>query len=67
MTGALPRRRLGKHRYCFPVRGAFMNGLVASKFNVPLSLGALVFSGVLAEHPDLQLICVEGQIGWIPF
>jgi predicted TIM-barrel fold metal-dependent hydrolase len=48
-------------------RGAFINGLVASKFNMPLSLGALVFSGVLAEHPDLKLICVEGQIGWIPF
>ena len=48
-------------------RGAFINSLVASKFNMPLSLGALVFSGVFAEHPDLKLVCVEGQIGWIPF
>ncbi len=48
-------------------RGAFINSLVASKFNMPLSLGALVFSGVLAEHPDLKLVSVEGQIGWIPF
>ena len=49
------------------VRGAFINGLVASKFNLPLSLGALVLSGVLAEHPDLKIVSVEGQIGWIPF
>ncbi|MFI5047664.1 MAG: amidohydrolase family protein [Acidimicrobiia bacterium] len=49
------------------VRGAFLNGLVASKFNLPLSLGAMVLSGVLAEHPDLKLVSVEGQIGWIPF
>ena len=49
------------------VRGAFINGLVASKFNLPLSLGAMVLSGVLADNPDLKLVSVEGQIGWIPF
>jgi predicted TIM-barrel fold metal-dependent hydrolase len=48
-------------------RGAFINSLVASKFNMPLSLGALVFSGVFADNPELKLVCVEGQIGWIPF
>ena len=68
MAGALPRRRVGEHRHRRRrVAGAFINGLVASKFNMPLSLGAIVFSGVLAEHPDLKLISVEGQIGWIPF
>jgi predicted TIM-barrel fold metal-dependent hydrolase len=48
-------------------RESFINGLVASKFQMPLSLGALVLSGVLAAYPELKLVSVEGQIGWIPF
>jgi predicted TIM-barrel fold metal-dependent hydrolase len=46
---------------------AFVNGLVSSKLTMPLSLGALVLNGVLAEHPGLKVVSVEGQIGWIPF
>jgi predicted TIM-barrel fold metal-dependent hydrolase len=45
----------------------FMNSNVATKLQMPLTLGALVMSGVLVRHPDLLLISVEGQIGWIPF
>jgi predicted TIM-barrel fold metal-dependent hydrolase len=48
-------------------RSAFINGLVASKFNMPLVLGGLVLNGVLAVHPEVRISCVEGQIGWIPF
>ena len=48
-------------------RRPFMNYLVASKFNMPLSLGALRLRRVLAEHPDLKLVSRRGQIGWIPF
>ncbi len=48
-------------------RSAFINGLVSSKLTMPLTLGALVLNGVLAAHPDLKIVCVEGQIGWIPF
>ncbi|MGE0880141.1 MAG: amidohydrolase family protein [Acidimicrobiia bacterium] len=45
----------------------FMNHVVSTKFEVALSLGRFVLGGVLAKHPDLKLVSVEGQIGWIPF
>lgn len=45
----------------------FMNHIVSTKFEVALSLGRFVFGGVLERHPDLRLVSVEGQIGWIPF
>jgi len=45
----------------------FMNHLVNTKLEMPLSLGKLVLGGVLAAHPDLKVVSVEGQIGWVPF
>jgi predicted TIM-barrel fold metal-dependent hydrolase len=45
----------------------FMNSLVASKLETPLSLGRFVFGGTLARYPDLKLVSVEAQIGWVPF
>ncbi len=45
----------------------FMNGLVASKLETPLSLGRFVLGGTLARYPDLKLVSVEAQIGWVPF
>jgi predicted TIM-barrel fold metal-dependent hydrolase len=50
------------------VRGdLFMNMLVASKLETPLSLGRFVFGGTLERYPDLKLVSVEAQIGWVPF
>ena len=45
----------------------FMNHLVSTKLEMPISLGRFVLGGVLAAHPDLKLVSVEGQIGWVPF
>jgi predicted TIM-barrel fold metal-dependent hydrolase len=46
---------------------AFLNSMVAAKLQMPLTLGSVLLSGVLMRHPDLKLVSVEGQIGWIPF
>jgi predicted TIM-barrel fold metal-dependent hydrolase len=45
----------------------FINAMVASKLQMPLTLGQLVMGGVLVRHPELHVVSVEGQIGWIPF
>jgi len=45
----------------------FMTGVMMSKFAMAEACTRLVVSGVLARHPDLKLVAVEGQIGWIPF
>jgi predicted TIM-barrel fold metal-dependent hydrolase len=54
----------------FPADGgadAFITAMVNSKLQMPLSLSRLILSGVLARHPELKVISVEAQIGWIPF
>jgi predicted TIM-barrel fold metal-dependent hydrolase len=45
----------------------FMNSLVASKLETPLSLGRFVLGGTLERYPEVKLISVEAQIGWVPF
>jgi predicted TIM-barrel fold metal-dependent hydrolase len=45
----------------------FMNSLVASKLETPLSLGRFVLGGTLERYPDVRLVSVEAQIGWVPF
>ena len=45
----------------------FLNSMVATKLAMCLTLGDLVISGVLIRHPELKVVSVEGQIGWIPF
>ena len=44
-----------------------MNSLVASKLETPLSLGRFVLGGTLERYPEVKLISVEAQIGWVPF
>jgi len=31
------------------------------------SISRMVLSGLLERYPDLQVVSVEGQLGWIPF
>jgi predicted TIM-barrel fold metal-dependent hydrolase len=45
----------------------YFNSMVATKLQMPLTLGAIVMSGLLERLPELKLVSVEGQIGWIPF
>jgi predicted TIM-barrel fold metal-dependent hydrolase len=50
-----------------PRGDVFMNSLVASKLETPLSLGRFVLGGTLARYPGIKLVSVEAQIGWVPF
>jgi predicted TIM-barrel fold metal-dependent hydrolase len=45
----------------------YLNSMMARKLEMSLALGTLVLSGVLASHPELKVVSVEGQIGWVPF
>jgi predicted TIM-barrel fold metal-dependent hydrolase len=69
------RRTLGNQGGGPPPTGAdgalrgdlFINSLVASKLETPLSLGRFVLGGTLERYPDIKLVSVEAQIGWVPF
>lgn len=41
--------------------------LLMSKFAMGEAVTTLAVSGVLRRFPELRVICVEGQIGWISF
>ena len=50
-----------------PGPDAYLNSMVARKLEMSLALGTLVLSGVLVRHPELKVVSVEAQIGWVPF
>jgi predicted TIM-barrel fold metal-dependent hydrolase len=45
----------------------FMTDLVMSKLGMAEALAELTFGMVLQNHPDLRIVSVEAQIGWISF
>ena len=45
----------------------FMSDLLMSKFAMAEAVSRFVLSGVLARYPDLDVVSVEGQLGWLPF
>jgi predicted TIM-barrel fold metal-dependent hydrolase len=45
----------------------FMSDLLMSKFAMAESVSRIVLSGILARHPDLKVVSVEGQLGWLSF
>ena len=45
----------------------FMSDVMMSKFAMAEAIARLALSGVLARHPELRVISVEGQIGWLSF
>jgi len=45
----------------------FMTDLLMSKFAMAESICRFVLSGLLARYPDLNLVSVEGQLGWVSF
>jgi predicted TIM-barrel fold metal-dependent hydrolase len=45
----------------------FVVDLLMSKLAMAEACGALAVSGVLARHPELRIVSVEGQIGWLSF
>jgi predicted TIM-barrel fold metal-dependent hydrolase len=45
----------------------FMTDILMSKFAMAEATARFVLSGLLARYPDLNVVSVEGQLGWIPF
>lgn len=45
----------------------FLADLLMSKFAMGEAIAILVLSGILERHPQLNVISVEGQIGWMSF
>jgi predicted TIM-barrel fold metal-dependent hydrolase len=45
----------------------FLADLLMSKFAMGEAIAILVLSGILERHPELRVISVESQIGWMSF
>ncbi|MEO8604541.1 MAG: amidohydrolase family protein [bacterium] len=49
-----------------PVRGPRMNGFLAVIRGCQDIMGTLVLGGVFERHPQLRVVCVEADAGWVP-
>jgi predicted TIM-barrel fold metal-dependent hydrolase len=49
-----------------PVRGPRLNGFMSIIRANQDVIGTLIFSGVFERHPDLRVVCVEADAGWVP-
>jgi uncharacterized protein len=47
-------------------RGPKMNGFLSIVRGCQDVLGMLVLGGVFERHPDLRIVCVEADAGWVP-
>jgi predicted TIM-barrel fold metal-dependent hydrolase len=48
------------------VRGPRMNGFLSVVRGCQDIMGMLVFGAVFERHPDLKVVCVEADAGWVP-
>ena len=46
---------------------SFISGLMMSKFAMGETCAKIVLSGLLERYPELRIVSVEGQLGWLPF
>jgi len=49
-----------------PVRGPKMNGFLAIIRGCQDIMGTLILGGVFERHPQLKVVCVEADAGWVP-
>jgi predicted TIM-barrel fold metal-dependent hydrolase len=49
-----------------PVRGPRLNGFMSVIRANQDVIGTLIFSAVFERHPDLKVVCVEADAGWVP-
>lgn len=47
-------------------RGSPLNGFMNTIRGCQDILGMLVYGGVFDRHPDLRIVCVEADAGWVP-
>jgi predicted TIM-barrel fold metal-dependent hydrolase len=47
-------------------RGPKMNGFLAIIRGCQDIIGTLILGGVFERHPDLRVVCVEADAGWVP-
>jgi predicted TIM-barrel fold metal-dependent hydrolase len=47
-------------------RGPKMNGFLSVVRGCQDIMGMLVLGGVFERHPDLRIVCVEADAGWVP-
>lgn len=47
-------------------RGSALNGFMQTIRGCQDILGMLVYGGVFDRHPDLKVVCVEADAGWVP-
>lgn len=47
-------------------RGAKVNMLMSTMRGVQDVIGMLIYGGVFQRHPNLKIVCVEGDAGWVP-
>jgi predicted TIM-barrel fold metal-dependent hydrolase len=53
---------LGSPQY----RGPKMNGFLGIIRGCQDVIGTLIFGGVFERHPELRVVCVEADAGWVP-
>ncbi len=56
------RTNIGGAEYRGPKMNSFLGILRANQDIV----GTMIFGGVFDRHPDLQIVCVEADAGWVP-
>jgi predicted TIM-barrel fold metal-dependent hydrolase len=49
-----------------PVRGPKMNGFLSIIRGCQDIMGTLILGGVFERHPQLKVVCVEADAGWVP-
>jgi predicted TIM-barrel fold metal-dependent hydrolase len=49
-----------------PPRGPKMNGFLSIIRGCQDIMGTLILGGVFERHPDLRVVCVEADAGWVP-
>ncbi len=56
----------GGNLLSFEVRGPKMNGFLSIIRGCQDIMGMLVLGAVFERHPDLKVVCVEADAGWVP-
>jgi predicted TIM-barrel fold metal-dependent hydrolase len=49
-----------------PTRGPKMNGFLSIVRGCQDIMGTLILGGVFERHPNLRVVCVEADAGWVP-